>query len=111
MNKVKIILLFILLGQASSNIAHEIVDDRIDIDHLLATYSELNGTKFVTDPRVRGRVKVIGLKLEEITQTNLIDILVIHNFIATEKDDVVYVLPRMALDYMGDEIGPLWGSQ
>ena len=111
MSKMKIILLSILFWYTSNVIAHEIEDDRISIDHLLAKYSELNNTKFVTDPRVKGRVKVIGLKLEEITQSNLIDILVIHNFIATEKDGVVYVLPRNAADYLGDEVGPLWGTQ
>ena len=37
--------------------------------------------------------------------------LLIHNFIAHEKDGVVYVLPRAAADFLGEEIGEIWGQQ
>ena len=91
--------------------AHDDVGEVVPLDHLIAKYSEVNGTKFVLDPRVRAKVNLVGFKLEEITQTNLIDILLIHNFIAYEKEGVVYVLPRAAADSISSQIGEIWGSQ
>ena len=91
--------------------AHEDVGEVIPIDHLIEKYSENHGTKFVLDPRVKAKVNIVGFSLDEINQTGLMDILLIHNFIAHEKDGVVYVLPRAAADFFGEDIGKIWGSQ
>jgi len=85
--------------------------DRTDIIHILESYSERTDVKFVTDPRVKARVNMVGIDIDELTQTNLMDILLVHDFTAYEKDEVVYVLPRSVADYLGSEIGEIWGSQ
>ena len=91
--------------------AHDAAKEVIPIDHVIEKYSEIHGTKFVLDPRVKAKVNLVGLSLNELTQTNLMDILLIHSFTAYEKDGVVYVLPRAAADYISSEIGEIWGSQ
>ncbi|MBL4673500.1 MAG: hypothetical protein JKX81_14670 [Arenicella sp.] len=106
----KIIPLSILLGFASNSLAYEIEDDHIAIAQLLTNYAALNGTNFVIYPEVKGRVNVAGLELDEITQNQLIDVLTRHDFIATKKDDVVYVLTRFSVEHLGKGIGPNWGN-
>ena len=104
------ILIIVIALIASPAFSHEPkLSDRIDIIHILESYSERTDVKFVTDPRVKARVNMVGLTVEELTQTNLMDILIIHNFTAYEKDGVVYVLPRAAADYLGSDIGEILG--
>lgn len=85
--------------------------DRTDLNHILAGYSERTGVKFVVDPRVKARVNMIGLKLDDVTQSNLVDILELHTFTAFEKDGVVYVLPRSAADSLDFQFDRKWGDQ
>ena len=105
-------LLFSLVVLFSSSLdAHDTARDVVPIEHIIEKYAEIHGTKFVLDPRVKAKVNIVGLSLEEITQTNLMDIFLIHTFTAYEKDGVVYVLPRAAADYIISDIGEIWGSQ
>ena len=95
---------------AASVFSHEPeLSDRIDIIHVLESYSERTGVKFVIDPRVKAKVNMVGLELNEITQINLMDILLVYNFTARQKDGVVYVLPRATADHLGSDLGEIWG--
>ncbi len=105
-------IVFITLCLFYSAFAHEATSsDRIDIIHIIDSYSKRTGAKFVTDPRVKARVNVVGLDLDELSQTNLIDILRIHAFTAYERDGVVYVLPSVVADHLDFEPSELWGSE
>ena len=103
----------VLLGLTSSLTAycHEPeYSERTDIIHILQAYSDRTGVKFVTDPRVKARVNMIGLKLADLDQTDINKILLLHNFIAYEKSDVVYVIPIAVENKLGKELGTKWES-
>ena len=53
---------------------------------------------------------MVNLDIDELSQTNLMDILVIHSFTAYERDGVVYVLPQAAMDFLGEKTGQVWGQ-
>ena len=105
------LILSIFLLTSSMAMAHERARTQIPIDHLIEKYSEIHGTKFVLDPRVKAKVNIVGLDLEELSQTNLMDILLIHTFTALEKEGVVYILPISAADYLNSEFGNVWRSE
>ena len=75
----------------------------IDILEVLDRYSTLNGVKFVTDPRIKGKVTMIGFKLDEIDKTDLNNILLIHNMVAYKKSDVVYIVPVQRVGEFGEK--------
>jgi len=107
----KLVTVFIIIGFVSLAHAHEPkFSERTDILHIIQSYSDRTGVKFVTDPRVMARVNMIGLDIDEVSQTNLMDILLIHTFTAYERNGVVYVLPIIAADHLGIEAGELWGN-
>ena len=56
--------------------------------------------KFVTDSRVSDRMKanMLGLDINQLTQTNLIDILISLDIVPYEKDGVVYLHLRQVLE-------------
>lgn len=80
----------------------------VEILEVLENYSKRTDVKFVTDPRIRGKVSMIGLKLDEIDKTDLNKILLIHNMVAYENSDVVYVIPVQIEDEKGEQLGVKW---
>jgi type II secretory pathway component GspD/PulD (secretin) len=108
----KFIIFLIGFGAIAAAQAHEPkFSERTDILHIIESYSNRTGTKFVTDPRVKARVNMIGLDIEEVTQTNLMDIFLIHNFTAYKSEGVVYVVPVSAVDLQDFEAGAIWDSE
>jgi len=107
------LIVIIVVGfSASFALSHEPrFSDRTDIIHILESYSERTGVRFVIDPRVKARVNMDGLDIDKLTKANLIDILAIHAFTTYENGEVVYVLPLSAADFLGSDIGETWGSQ
>lgn len=106
-------ILIVLLGLTSSLAAysHEPeFSERTDIIHILQAYSDRTGVKFIADPRVKARVNMIGLKLADLDQTDINKILFMHNFVAYEKSDVVYVIPQAVENKLGKELGSKWKS-
>ena len=80
------IFIFLSVFLSSQTFAENIEpSDGIDILEVLDRYSTLNGVKFVTDPRIKGKVTMIGFKLDEIDKTDLNNILLIHNMVAYKK--------------------------
>jgi len=107
---IKIIIVVIVIGlNASFAFSHEPkFSDRTDIIHILESYSQRTGVKFVADPRIKARVNMIGLDIDEISQNNLMDILLLHAFTAYEKEGVVYVVPQAVAHYIESEGGEVW---
>lgn len=104
-----LILIFLSIFTSMTVSAQQIErSDRMDIHEILQSYSDRTGVKFVTDPRVKGRVKMIGIELNELDQTDLNKILLVHNFVAYEKSDIVYVIPRNIEKEFGKQIGTKW---
>ncbi len=107
-----LILLLVFMPYASLVSSHEPeFSDRTDIIHIIENYSQRTGVKFVTDPRIKARVKMVGIKLEDLTQTNMMDIFLIHGFTAYKKDGVVYVLPQAAAEYIKSQFDGLWAEE
>ena len=104
-----IVLISLILLNTDTATSHEPkFSDRTDLGHIIASYSEREGIKFVLDPRVKARVNMIGLDINQVSKTNLIDIFLLHSFTAHEKDGVVYVLPQTVADNLGEKLGPTW---
>jgi len=96
----------------NSAYAHEPkFSDRTDILHIIESFSQRTGVKFVTDPRVKARVNMVSIDIDDLSQTNLMDIFIIHGFTAYEREGVVYVLPQAAADHLGSKVGRLWSSE
>ena len=111
MNRSLILIFLSSLLYGSSALCHEPkFSDRTDLNHILESYAKRTSTKFVTDSRVKARVNMVNLDIDELSQTNLMDILVIHSFTAYERDGVVYVLPQAAMDFLGEKTGQVWGQ-
>ena len=118
----KIIFIIVLCSIAPLAYSHDSgSSDQLGIGHILESYSERTGVKFVTDPRVSDHMKanMLGLDINELTQTNLIDILISLDIVPYEKDGVVYlhlrqvlevVLQRLKDSEVGYDYGELWGS-
>ena len=103
------ILISLILLNTNTAISHEPkFSDRTDLGHIVASYSQRTGIKFVLDPRVKARVNMIGLDIDQVSKTNLIDIFLLHSFTAHEKGEVVYVLPQAVANNLGDKLGQIW---
>ena len=88
--------------------AHDTALDILPIDHVLTEFAARNGVKFSVDPRVRGSFHLAGIKLEELTVTQLQDMLMTYHFIALIKNDIVYITPRGSYDRAGSDLGEIW---
>jgi type II secretory pathway component GspD/PulD (secretin) len=77
----------------SSEAASESSDAGIPIERIIATVAHKTGKKYLIDPRVRARVQIIGQDPSNITYTDLLSILQLHGFAATEGGGYVRVIP------------------
>ena len=72
------------------------------------------GTKFVLDPRVKGKIETIGAKPGDIDQESLINMLRILNFVALEGENFIYIMPRNIVEIedgkIVKEFGKFWGK-
>ncbi len=88
--------------------AHECRAYETPLLDLLNQCTEIHGTKFVVDPRVRANVNLVGIETESINSGLLIGILNMHGITARTKDGVVYVMPFLAAEASGDMFGVQW---
>ena len=77
------------LGQSSP-----CVSDPTDLREITQAFSSRSGTKFVLDPRVRGKATTIGLDLDSIDMPVLVGILNVHGYEVLESDGAYYVVPE-----------------
>jgi len=92
---------------------HESVSsDQVGVIHILKSYSQRTGVKFVTDPRIVDRMKanMFGLDVNELTKANLVEMLISLDCIPFEKDGVVFVQLRHVVETSEADYGELWGS-
>ena len=101
-----IIMSIVLFSEVSAKEGQAV--DRPDIQKVIDHYSNRTKTKFVIDPRVRGKVNMVGLKLDEIGQEDLNNILLVHNVVAYKKGDVVYIVPIQIEAAKGKQLGEKW---
>ncbi len=107
----KVLLMLFSLAVFNANAHEPEYSDRTDIIHILESYSERTGVKFVADARVKARVNMIGIKLEDLDQTDINKILFLHSFVAYEKSDIVYVIPQAIEKEFGQQMGTKWHAQ
>ena len=68
---------------------------QVDIRALINTVSEVTGSNFIVDPRVKGKVTLVSggpLDADEIYRVFL-SVLEVHNFAAVPAGDVIKILP------------------
>ncbi len=69
------------------------VENGIPITRLIAAVSKKTGKKFVIDPRVRANVELVGQDAAGVSYNELLTILGVYDFVATESGGYVVVLP------------------
>ena len=97
------VFVFLSVLVSSQVFAERVEPNGVDILEILESYSKSNDVKFVVDPRIRGQVNMIGLKLEEIDKTDLNNILQLHGMTAYKKSDVVYIVPAQREEEFGEK--------
>jgi general secretion pathway protein D len=70
--------------------------DSTPITQLIASVAQKTGKKFIVDPRVRADVTVIGQNTSSISYPELLTILQVHGFVASEGGGYVRVTPDAA---------------
>lgn len=103
---VSVIATFFILASAAN--AQECVTTQSDLVEMLERYSAAHGTPFVIDPRVNGRVTLIGIDELQIDRPTLVGDLNIHGYAALSPGDVVYVMPIQIGESAGDTFGGRW---
>jgi type II secretory pathway component GspD/PulD (secretin) len=111
MMKAKRILLSILLGCAFNSVAHSIESDDTSIRQLINQYAETHRANFIISPEVKGNVNLLGLTVEGMSNSDLIDIFNQHGFIAIKKGGLVQVFTQFEVENLGKGIGPIWRGQ
>jgi len=63
------------------------------LPNLIATVAKKTGKKFVLDPRVRADIVLVGLDPASVSYSDLLNILAIYDYVATETGGYVTILP------------------
>jgi general secretion pathway protein D len=73
--------------------ASESSEAGIPIERIIATVAHKTGKKYLVDPRVQAHVQIIGQDPSNITYSDLLTILQLYGFAATEGGGYVRVIP------------------
>jgi len=98
MKIVRTLLLAGILVFSSASSAQDPALVEIDVIELITSFSKSSEMKFVVDPRVTGKVKLVGFDDTEMDFETLAKILWVHNYVAIESGGVVYVMPNHDLE-------------
>ena len=71
------------------------VSDPPTIKDVVEIYSDRTGTKFILDPRVTGRVNLVGLEADALDNAALSSIFVMYGYTAITEGEIVYVVPEV----------------
>jgi general secretion pathway protein D len=81
----------------SSEAAGESSDAGMPIERIIATVAHKTGKKYLIDPRVHAHVQLIGQDPSNITSSDLLTILQVYGFAATEGGGYVRVIPEATI--------------
>src|SRR6266581_3165803 len=84
-------------ADTASESASETSDSGIPIEHIIATVAHKTGKKYLIDPRVNARVHIVGQDLSNITYSDLLTILQLNGFQATEGGGYIQVIPNAGI--------------
>ena len=80
-------------ADSASESASESSDAGIPIERIIATVAHKTGKKYLIDPRVHAHVQLVGQDPSNITYSDLLTILQVYGFAATEGGGYVRVIP------------------
>jgi general secretion pathway protein D len=80
-------------ADTASESAGESSDAGIPIERIIATVAHRTGKKYLIDPRVHAHVQIIGQDPSNITYSDLLTILQVYGFAATEGGGYIRVIP------------------
>jgi type II secretory pathway component GspD/PulD (secretin) len=80
-------------ADSAAESASEPSDAGIPIERIIVAVARKTGKKYLIDPRVRAHVQLIGQDLSNITYSDLLTILQMYGFAATEGGGYVRVIP------------------
>jgi len=65
----------------------------VHLYEVVEAYAKTSGEKVVLDPRVKGRLRSLGLDLEQLSYSELSTILYAHNYATYRSEGVLVVIP------------------
>jgi general secretion pathway protein D len=65
----------------------------VPLIQLLETVSKKTGKNFIVDPRVSGNAILVGIDPAKVTYADLLNVLQVHGYVASETNGVVKVMP------------------
>lgn len=81
-------------AQSASESASPVrVEGGIPLSNLIATVAKKTGKKFVLDPRVHSEIILVGQDPASVSYNDLLSILAIYDYIATDTGGYVTILP------------------
>ena len=67
--------------------------EEVDIGRVLQAYAQSSGEKIIVDPRVKGKIHVLGISLEKLSFAELTTLFHVHNYSIYRSSGVLVVVP------------------
>lgn len=93
MIRIATVLIVLLLTQPSFAQFNNTAMPSIDLDELVGAYSTKSGERVLLDPRVKGRARIIGQSINDLSYENLATVLHLHNFATYRSNGYLIVVP------------------
>ncbi len=90
---IRLLLVLLLTTFSYSVFAQNKINIDVPIEKVILSYAESSNEKFVIDPRVKGKVRLLGQELSSLSLDDLNIILEVHNFAAVRVGDYWVVVP------------------
>jgi type II secretory pathway component GspD/PulD (secretin) len=87
-------------ARSPSEAGSESSDPGIPLEQIIASVAHQTGKRYLVDPSVQARVHLVGQDVSNITYSDLLTILQLHGFAATEGGGYVRVVPNAAIRQM-----------
>jgi len=84
---IRLLLVLLLTTFSYSVFAQNKINIDVPIEKVILSYAESSNEKFVIDPRVKGKVRLLGQELSSLSLDDLNIILEVHNFAAVRVGD------------------------
>jgi len=84
------------LTMTNVSIAADEPDNGIPVTDIITSVAHKTNHKFVVDPRVNARVRLIGEEPSQVSYNELLTILEVHGYVTAESTGYILVLPDAA---------------
>ena len=108
MNKIRTLLVTVMLGFLSLAYGESNSGDSIPIKQLVNEYAEQNQVNFVLSSEIVGKATLSGVSIENISSEDFIKILKQSGIVAIQKNEIVHLYTDYEVENSGKGFGPKW---